>query len=227
MSDDNGTQSNSGLSQDAGDEALEKDSLGSEEQEGNLDDPVVLKKRLHDTQTKVTEMGVQNATMKEQLAELRGMVDVLKSGSTTKAQEEKVEDLLAFLDDPAVQESLLDDPKNVAATMKKLAATLKGEIANLLEARDQAIFGEIERRDPSIRELKNAVQELRKDPDLKDLPDSTLAILAKKGLKIEGAAPVRPVPGFGGGRRVPAGASETELEKAVSAWEKRMGYDKI
>ena len=186
----------------------------------------VLEKRFKDTQRKLTEIATEKAELERRLARLEGANEVL---SRSERREEPPENPFKFLDDE--DQDLLDDPKNVKSLLKKTI----GALAEVLEVRDRALssrlMGEIDARDPTVREVREKISELKRDPDYEGVPDKVLAIIAKKSLvqkKPEGdeegdSDNLRG--GIGGGRRTVRRKSDP-VDAAADKLMKDMGYDR-
>lgn len=201
----------------------DKDSPESEDQ-----DPTVLSKRLKDTQKKFTQIAQEKAELARQFAMLTGRVDEI-----SRSREKKTEEVspFAYLDDEKTVGELLDDPKNVRDVLKR---TL-GVIADMVQTRDQALLGrmvqEIESRDPTIREVKAKIEELKQDPDYDGFSDRQLAVIAKKnvGVKREETVEEDEDDGFrgsaGSGRKPVRKSKRDPVEDEVDRLMAKMGYD--
>lgn len=214
------------------DELSEEDLTGSDtdlRKEDSQGDPkgATLEKRFKDTQAKLTKTATEKAELEKSLAQLTGKVDALVSMSNKSETREAAEDPFKFLDDEEEVNNLLDDPKNVAKALKR---TLAG-IARVLEDRDRFVLGEIDRRDPTVREVREKVEELRKDSDYQGFSDKQLAVIVKKGLVKAPKADEEEDDddgfrgGVGGGRKV-AVARKRDKDAEVTSWMKKLGYDR-
>lgn len=208
----------------------EADGSAPEDQDSQTDDQkesATLEKRFKDTQAAFTRIAQEKKALEKELAEVKGKVDAVIAMRGVNEERETEPAPFSYLDDDEAVGSLLDDPKNVRDAMKKVVS----DVAKILDLRDRAILGELERRDPTTRELGSKIAELRKDPDYEGFSDRQLAVLAKKQItRIEQPDEADDDDGFvgsvGGGRRVarrPANAADKE----IAMWEKRLGYDRI
>lgn len=214
--------------QEGQDTVVDADEVSHESDEGaTQDDPAKLQKRLKDTQKAYHEAARERAELKKVVEKLQTQVETVISMGSQKQADEPPDNPFAFLDEETLQEKLLEDPKNVTQVIKQVISRM----AQVMEVRDRALLGEMERRDPSVAQMRDKINKLREDPDYSEFSDRQLVILAKKQLtkKAEKKEEDDPYPGpMGGGRRVSTsqGSENDPMEREIAQWEKRLGYDK-
>lgn len=178
------------VASDAGgeDDAPEQDD-SVDDQDSQDQDPKITEKRLKDTQAALTKKAQENAELKSKFDQLNGKLEMLlqqQQAKTEKKEEEPNE--FQFLDDEAEQQKLLDDPKNVATTFKRVLAGL----GTTLQKRDAYLLGEVKKLVQSNtsdegRIVSATVQKLRQDSDYQAFSDEQLAVLAKKQIAAKAA----------------------------------------
>lgn len=197
------------------------DALPPEEDSAEVASTVDAKsaKRVADAQAALTRANQEKADMARELAELRGRVDQISIDRQPKQTQEAQKDIF---DRPEFSEDeILNDPKNVRNALMEM----RSQIVSLIDLRDRAYDERIARNDPAVIQQREAIAELRKDPDFSGFNDAALAVIAKKmpaKARADGFSG-----GFGGGRRASVPASETsqELERLTNSYMKRMRLD--
>lgn len=181
-------------------------------------------KRVKDAQAALTKANQRAAESEKKLVELEAKLDtVLKM--RPPEQKPPPENPLKWMDEPEFVEGLLDDPKNVQGALKRMVDFF----GQTLEMRDRALFHEIETRDASVQSLRGKIAELKKDPDYEGFSDKQLATIARK--QEQQAAPPddgdddEPVRGGPGGGSAPRGKRQTEQEREVQGWMRRLYKD--
>jgi len=121
-----------------------------------------VEKRLKDTQKALHEKA-------EELARLKGQVDVLTKTETPPAKE--------YLDD-IDEDSIRNDPSLAIGAIRHL----RDEVVDVLRSRDAHYASELKksRVADKISEYSEEVAELRQDPDFAGLDDSVLLAIAQK-----------------------------------------------
>lgn len=207
------------LDADEGPEKVDKTDEDSPEVEGR---EAVLEKRFKDTQRKLTEVATEKAQLAERLARLEGRLDERLGNDKTEEP-----DPFSFLNDEDAE--LLDDPKNVRNLIKKTV----GALAGVLGVRDQALYSrvaaELEKRDPTVREMRDKIEELREDGDYAEFSDRQLAVIAKKqlGRKKDDEEDDDGFRGSVGGGRKTATKKRDPVDSEVDAMMKKIGYDRF
>jgi hypothetical protein len=140
-------------------------------------EPTGREKALRDTEAALKEKQAEFTRMSQQLAELKGsmetMLRIQQQAAQPVKQEEK--DWIEELE----PDKVIEDP---LAAMKQLTANLRKEFATVLQDRDSYWRGEIERVKGSSLdpELKSAIEGLKANPELADLPEAKLVAIAKQ-----------------------------------------------
>jgi len=165
---------------------------GPEDEGGDAqNDPVVLAKRLRDTQAAFHQARQELAELKkklEQVDELRGSVDAIikMKDQTAAAPEEKGEDPLSFLYDNRITEDLLTDPDKMVGTLRRVSDVFARAIVGLqrdLTQRVEEIKSAIEEQrvvSTADQKVISLVNELSKDSELAGLPRVRLIKIAQK-----------------------------------------------
>jgi len=178
------------------DEVLGTDESASQETTEESEDGKVLTgkdKALKDTEAALKERQAEFTRLSQQFAELKGKTDTL---TQMMAQREKqgVPEAKDWMDELNDEEVTADPAK----AMKQVVTSLRREIASLLQDRDAFLASKFgSRLDP---ETQAAVDSLKSDPDFADLPDSKLAVIAKR-MGIAKKAVMQPRGGIGNGGR--------------------------
>jgi hypothetical protein len=164
--------------------------------------PTGKEKALKDTESALKERKAEFTRLSQQFAEMKGQMDLLKQLQVQQRAQPKEEtkDWLDTIDN----EKFMEDP---ATATKNMFAMLRKEMASVLTDRDKFLLEQsksISRLDPAIQ---TAVDELRNDPELADLPDAKLIAMAKK-MGVTKKAVMSPRGNIAGGQRgVPAKTS--------------------
>ncbi len=170
---------------------------------------------LKDTQRALHEKTQELASMKEQMAELKGAVDVLKAGPAPTTEQQS--DPFAEAFDDSWWEDAFDSP----AKLKGLTQKQIRVIGATIEADRKAFKSEIEALRNQLKEygqraanpvdpaLQSRIAKLKEDPDFAKLPQEVLAKMAKAMPTYGGGPPA-------GGRVQPRGHADPSL-KGVSA----------
>jgi len=153
-------------------------------------DPHTWESRYKDLQSHTTKVQEENAAMRERLAVIESRLAAPPEPPPGKH----------WLDESAEElaERLRDDPSTVLGTLKELEARLEGRLVGVLEQRDQAIRSQFDKLNPDVQAQREAIAELRKDPDFAGLPD---AVLAKVAARMPKKQQAQPRGGVGGGAR--------------------------
>lgn len=157
-----------------------------------------LSQRLHDSQAKITELGTANS-------ELRGQLSVIAQPKEAPVERE---DPYAGLD----EDEVLTNPMLIVQANKRANDLLVGDLAEVLREMKSEMVQGFQANDPERRQYAAVIGELKKDPDLADLPEAVLLKMARRQARIAPATlpdPAKPkgVPG-GGGRTVGQPTSE-------------------
>ena len=182
--------------------------------------PSTEEKRVRDAQAALTKKSQEAAQLKSEVDTLKGQVETLikmgRQPETPQPPQRK-----NILEDEERLTTLLDDPKNVAMLLEEQ----KREILETLVLRDRAFYEELDKRDPSVRQLKGKIEELKKDPDFDGFSEMQLAVLAKKQIGTSREEPEEIDDGFrgspAGGRRVEA-KSKTETDRETESWMRKL-----
>lgn len=186
-------------------------------------------KRLKDTQAAFTKASQERAeerkradALEQRLAQMEGMLTVLKDRPAAPEKQEVQTNPFEFLDDPYIKERFYEDADVPIKAMKQTVDI----IGRALVARDlewtetlkkfkDELLNQVNRPDPAIAAK---IVELRKDPELANLDDKALAILAKR-LPATETAERREYPGAApsGSRRPAPPASDPAWDKAIKA----------
>ena len=147
------------------DEAPEAPEEEAEEttSEGPEDDG--LKKQLEDTKRKLHEIAMENA-------ELRGRQSALETKSEEEVEASPFESLQ--------EDDVIQNPYMIVSATQDALAKFRQEVIETFKARDQFLAAEMDKRDPALAAVREQIDELRKDPDLKGLSDRQLAAIAKR-----------------------------------------------
>lgn len=132
-----------------------------------------LAKRFKDSQAHISKIQNENKELRSRLDQLTGRFEQL--GKQEPREPEKL--WIDEIDDEAIR----DDPSQVKAILKRQ----RQEFAELLELRDRAIAEHMKGYDPERRSMADKIAKLKEDPELKDLSDDALLVIAKKFAKDE------------------------------------------
>lgn len=161
------------------------------------------KKMLIDTKRAFTKASMEKAEMAGRLSALEEQIRAMSSKETQENQKDWLEEVNF--------EELREDPNG----LKKVIAMLRGDVANVLQARDNYFETRLKSVNPEINAFKDKIAEMKADPDFADFSDEQLVRLAKRETAKPKQSKASPEPAsVGGGRRAASTGGGTDIRKS-------------
>jgi len=179
-------------------------------------------KRYNDLRSLTDRVGTENATLKRELAEMRGQMSVLLA-QRTKDEQPEVDDVFKSWGTDQFKEEVDAEPSKMATYVKDALGKLVGAIQErdrLYEAALRELQGDVvgrfEKLDPAYQEHSEKIAELRRDSDFAGMSDKQLL----KIIRVQNGEQVVEAPPSGPSGRSPRSGSSVKITKetAPSAW---------
>lgn len=190
-----------------------------------------LDKALKDTQKAYHESRQEIAGLREKLAKLEGRTEEISKNK----QPEQIEGYYSFLDKDAEESeigTLFEDAKNTDRHIKKVVKKSLAGLPDMFDGLTNEILRKVEERinsavAPDAPEIRQAIEELKRDEDLKGLDEKTLHILAKKRVGAMSKRQGTTYRGSPGASQHQRSVQSTDYDKAVEQLQRRFFPDYV